>query len=70
VDDWGHCLSSLMWLSSRGIRASRIHMKIDAWLMLVCDILEVDTSDLVALGLRDCCNIGDRCLLDIINRLP
>jgi hypothetical protein len=29
VDDWGHSLSSLKWLSRRGIRASRVQMKID-----------------------------------------
>ena len=29
VDDWGHSLSSLLWLSRRGIRASRMQMKMD-----------------------------------------
>ena len=30
MDNWGHSLSSLMWLSKRGIRVSRVRMKIDA----------------------------------------
>ena len=29
VDDCGHSLSSLLWLSRRGIRASRVQMKMD-----------------------------------------
>ena len=67
VDDWGHSLSSLMWLSGRGIRASRVEMKMDTSRVRVCDILVVDTSDLVSLGLKDCCNTTDRCVVDIIN---
>ena len=44
MDNWGHSLSSLMWLSKRGIRASRVRMKmvnslvpdvIFCWLTLV-----------------------------------
>jgi hypothetical protein len=56
VVDWGHSLSSLMWLSRRGIRASRVQMKMDTSRVRVCDILLIETSDLVALGLRDCFN--------------
>ena len=70
VDDWGHCLSSLMWLSRRGIRASRLKMEMDTSRVLVCDILQVETSDLVSLGLRKCCNITYQCLPDVINRCP
>ena len=52
MDNWGHSLSSLMWLSKRGIRASRVRIKMDNSLVRGCDILLVDTSDIVHLGLR------------------
>ena len=68
VDEWGHSLSSLMWLSKRGIRASRVQMKMDTSRVSACDILVVDTSDVVALGLRDCVNITDQCVTDVVNR--
>ena len=29
MDKWGHSLSSLMWLSKRGIRASRVRINVD-----------------------------------------
>ena len=70
VDDWGHSLSSLIWLSRRGIRASRVEMKMDTSRVRVCDILLVETSDILALGLRDCCNTTDQCVMDVINRCP
>ena len=70
VDGWGHGISSLMWLSKRGIRVSRVQMKMDTSRVRVCDILMVDTSDLVTLGLRDCYNTTDQCVVDIINRCP
>ena len=59
VDNWGHSLSSPMWLSTRGIRASRVRMKMDNSLVRGCDILLVDTSDIVHLGLEGCSNITD-----------
>ena len=46
MDNWGHNLSSLMWLSKRGIRASRVRMESDYSLVRGCDILLIDTSDL------------------------
>jgi F-box and leucine-rich repeat protein 2/20 len=69
VDDWGHSLSSLMWLSRRGIRASRVQMTIGTSRVRVCDILQVDTSDVVTISLRGS-NITDQCVMDIINRCP
>ena len=66
VDDWGHNFSSLMWLSRRGIRASRVQMKMDTSRVRVCDILLVDTSDLVALELRYCHNTTNQCVMDVI----
>ena len=68
VDNWGHSLSSLMWLSQRGIRASRVRMKMDNSLVRGCDILLVDTSDIVHLGLRGCSNMTDQCIVDVVNR--
>ena len=59
MDNWGHSLSSLMWLSTRGIRASRVEMKMDNSLVRGCDILLVDTSDIVHLGLVGCINMTD-----------
>jgi Leucine Rich repeat len=70
IDDWGHSLSSLMWLSKRGISASRVQMKIDTSRVRVCDILLLETSRLVALDLRSCCNITDECVMDVIKRFP
>ena len=70
IDDWGHGLSSLMWLSKRGIRASRVQMKMNQSRVRVCDILVVDTNDLVTLGLRDCYNTTDQCVADVVNRCP
>ena len=64
MDFWGHSLSSLMWLSKRGIRASRLH---DSSLVRGSDILLVDTSDIDHLGLRRCHNVTDQCMLDIVN---
>ena len=59
MDNWGHSLSSLMWLSKRGIRASRVRMNMDISRVRGCDILLVDTSDIVHLGLEGCSNITD-----------
>ena len=68
MDNWGHSLSSLMWLSKRGIRASRLQMKMDSSLVRGCDILLVDTSDIVHLGLVGCINMTDQCMVDIVYR--
>ena len=60
VDGWGHSLSSLMWLSRRGIRALRVQMKNDTSRVRGCEILLLETSNVVALGLGGCCNKSDR----------
>ena len=65
MDNWGHSLSSLMWLSTRGIRASRVEMKMDKSLVRGCDILLVDTSDIVHLGLGGCSNMTDQCIVNV-----
>ena len=70
VEGWGHGLSSLMWLSKRGIRASRLQIKMNTSRVRACDILVVDTSDLVTLGLRDCYSTTDQCVADVVNRCP
>ena len=67
MDNWGHSLSSLMWLSKRGIRASRVRINVDNSLVRGCDILLVDTSDIVHLGLRGCSNMTDQCIVDVVN---
>ena len=45
-------------------------MKMDTSRVRVCDILLVDTSDLVDLELRGCFNVTDECVMDVINRCP
>ena len=70
VDSWGHSLSSLMWLSRRGIRASRVQMTFDTFRVLACDILLLETSNIVDLDLRGCREISDRCVMDIVSRCP
>ena len=67
MDNWCHNQSSLIWLSKRGIRASRLQMSIDSSPVSGSDILLVDTSDIVHLGLRKCHNITDQCIVDIVN---
>ena len=68
IDKWGHGLSSLMWLSRRSIRVSQVLIKIDACRVRGCDIMLLDTSDIVLLDLRGCKNITDQCLTDIVKR--
>ena len=68
MDNWGHSLPSLMWLSKRCIRASRLRMKMDNSLVRGCDILLVDTGDIVHLGLERCYNMTDQCVVDIVYR--
>jgi hypothetical protein len=45
-------------------------MKMDTSLGRVCDILQVDASDVVTLRLRDCCNTTNQCVTDVINSCP
>ena len=64
MDDWNHSMESVMWLSRRGIRASRLQMEeVGAWRVRGCDILLLETSNLVYLGLRGCSNITDQCVI-------
>ena len=66
LDKWGHGLSSLMWLSRRGIRVSQVLVKMDACRVRGCDIMLLDTSDILLLDLGGCKNITDQCLIDIV----
>ena len=68
LDNWGHSLSSLTRLSKRGIRASRVQMRMDYSLVRGCDILLIDMSDIVHLGLEGCNNITDQCMMDVAHR--
>ena len=69
MDDWSHSMASLMWLSRRGIRPSRLQMKEFGTSQLRgCDILLLETSELVYLGLEGCSNITDQCVIDIVKR--
>ena len=68
IDDWGHSISSLMWLSRRRIHATRVQMKVDAWRVRGCDLLSLETDDIVQLGLNGCCNLTDRCIMNLVNR--
>ena len=70
VDDWGHGLLSLMWLSRRGIRASRVQITMDTARVRGRHVLQIDTRDVVTLGLRDCSYTTDECLMDVINGCP
>ena len=68
MDDWSHCMALLIWLSRRGIRPSRLQMKqVGSWRVRGCDILQLETSDLVYLELKGCCNIRDQCVIDVVN---
>ena len=68
MDKWGHGLSSLMWLSRRGIRVSQVLIKMDACRVRGCDIMLLDTSDIVLLDLGGCKSISDECLTDIVKQ--
>ena len=68
MDDWCHSEASLIWLSRRGIRASRLQMEVGTSRVRGCDILLLETSDLVHMGLKGCSNITDQCVMDIVKR--
>ena len=46
----------------------RVQMKIGGSRVNGCDILRVETRDLVHLGLRGSGNIMDQCIMDVVNR--
>ena len=71
IDDWDHSISSLMWLSRRGIHATIVQMKTeysDAWRVRGSDLLMLETDVIVHLGLGGCCNLTDQCIIDIVSR--
>ena len=71
IDDWCHSIPSLMWLAKRGIHAARVQMRMDyadAWRVRGCDLLMLETDDIVHLGLNGYCNLTDQCIMDIVNR--
>ena len=68
IDNWGQSMSSLVWLSRRGIRASRLQMKVNTWRVRGFDILLPEIGDLVYLGLNGCSNITDHYTMDIVTR--
>ena len=61
VEKWSHSFASLMWLTRRGISVRRMQMKVDGERVRGCDLLLLQTIDLVHLGLDGCCNITDQC---------
>ena len=68
IDHWGHSYSSLIWLTKRRICTSRLHLKADAWLVRGCDILDLETKNILDLGLDSCYQLTDLCMSDIIDR--
>ena len=71
IDDWCHSISSLMWLVKRGIRATRVQLHLmyaDASRVRGCDLLLLETDDIVHLGLTGCYNLTDQCIMDMVNR--
>ena len=67
IDDWGHNMSSLMWLIRRGIHARRVQMKEDAWLVRGCDLLLLETADIEHFGLSGCSELTDQCIMNMVN---
>ena len=68
IDELGHSFATLMWVAKRGICARSIQMKVDGWRVRGCDLLLLETIDLVHLGLDGCLNITDQCILNIVHR--
>ena len=65
IDNWGHSLSSLIWLTRRGIRVRRMEIKVDAWQIRGCHLLVLKKTDLTHIGLSGCIDITDACILNI-----
>ena len=68
IDDWSHSLSSLMWLTRRGIHTRKMQIKVDAWQVRGCDLLQLEMNDLVHLGLHDCRCVTNQFIVDIVPR--
>ena len=67
IDDWGHSMSSLTWLISRGIHARIVQMEVGAWRICGRHLLLLETDEIVHLGLMGCCNLTDQCIVDVAN---
>lgn len=67
-DKMDHIASSLMWLVHRGICASRIQVKYDAWLEPGCDLSLLKTDELLHLGLNGNSNVTDEFLFKVVKR--
>lgn len=68
IDNWNHSRSSLMWLIGRKIPIIRMQIGVNAWQVRGCDLVLLQTIDLVHLGLNGCCYITDQCVSDIAQR--
>ena len=66
IDKMNHSTSSLHWLLQRGICASRIQMKVNAWKVPGRDLALLKTNDLLHLGLNSCRNVTDECILKAV----
>jgi hypothetical protein len=68
IDGWVHSLASLMWLIRRGIRVSRIQIKVVACQIRRCDLLLLETSDLVHFGLNSCDSFTEQFMLNFLHQ--
>ena len=68
IDSMDHSASSLMWMIRRGICASRVQMKREAWRVPGCDLSLLKTSGLLHLGLNNCSSVTDECIVKAVNR--
>ena len=67
IDNMDHCAFSLMWLIQRGICATRIHMKVNAWRIPGCDFSLLKTVNLLHLGLNCCSSVTDECISKVVS---
>ena len=43
-------------------------MKVDAWRVRGCDLLLLETDEIVHLGLDGCRNLDDQCVMNMVNK--
>ena len=67
IESMDHSASSLMWLMQRGICASRVQMKDNAWRVHGCDLSLLKTTGLLHLGLNNCGSVTDECIMKAVN---
>lgn len=67
IDNMDHCALSLMWLIQRGICATRVNMKVNAWRIPGCDLSLLQTVNLLHLGLNCCSSVTDECILKVVS---